>query len=590
MRFEIHETVQTPDPEVVLRALEMCSREFSSEVVRSGDRITLRGVGPSPRSKNQHDTTVFCVNASNNETVIQGEVNFQASALLGETSQQEVVRSKLDELFEQMKAQIHLDSKRVAAYTAARKSAASSTEGMVSSTTVIDRPDDPSEIELHQLELAEEKLRPSEENAESAVASETVIEAMTAAPDSGWGAAALVDLDGQQEIALPNPIGELRHPHSVESRASAPPIEHRPAGVKADINDRQTVKAESERATRAVDSAPTATQTTAQTKAQTAGRARPTAANQTPLWGAARNPVTHPKFDAESQREEELTWNARIPSYGLPPEDERVSGWKKFARGIAVLAILLALAGVGYRLYSLHPDLLAYPASIAAKYVPAVAKYVPPPMIQTPAGPGSLPAPLPTAPLPIDPKASGVPLDKTSSLVSSPASPTPQPVANNGELKRWLQGWAASMQTKDANAQASFYADKLDRYLDQRNVGRAAVLRDREATNRMRKGLWTVKIEDVVIERRTDSEAEVRLRKHFIGEPEQSEILESFVPTRLTLKLISGSGRSRRSRINLPSQSALGTPKAECGRVTTSKRSVKRKSAPPAGVTALPDG
>jgi ketosteroid isomerase-like protein len=114
------------------------------------------------------------------------------------------------------------------------------------------------------------------------------------------------------------------------------------------------------------------------------------------------------------------------------------------------------------------------------------------------------------------------------------------PAASSVEVKRWLQGWAASMQTRDANAQASFYADKLDRYLEQRNVGRDTVLRDREATNRMRKGLWTVKIEDVVIERQTDSEAEVRLMKHFIGEPEQSEILESFVPTRLSLKRING--------------------------------------------------
>jgi ketosteroid isomerase-like protein len=533
MRFEIHETVQTPDPEVVLRALEMCSREISSEVVRSGDRITLRGVGPSPRSKNQHDTTVFCVNAENNETVIQGEVNFQASALLGETSQQEVVRSKLDELFEQMKAQIHLDSMRVAAYTAARKSAASSTAGMVSSTTVIDRHKDPSAIELQELELAEEKLRPSEEKTASAVAPETVIEAMTAAPDSGWGAAALVDLDEPQGIALPDPIGEFRHPHIVESIASVPPIEHRPADVKADINDRRTVKDGPERATRAVDSAPTATRTTAQTKAH----ARPTAANQAPLWEAVRNPVRHPKFDAGLGREDELTWNARIPPYGLRTEDERVSGWKKFARAIAVLAMLLALAGVGYRLYSLHPDLFAYPASIAAKYVPAFAKYVPQPAIQTPAGA----EPLPTAPpLSIAPKTTAVPLANTPSSMLAPPAPTTAPVASGAEVKRWLQGWAASMQTRDANAQASFYADKLDRYLEQRNVGRAAVLRDREATNRMRKGLWTVKIEDIVIERQTDSEAEVRLMKHFIGEPEQSEILESFVPTRLTLKRING--------------------------------------------------
>jgi len=111
---------------------------------------------------------------------------------------------------------------------------------------------------------------------------------------------------------------------------------------------------------------------------------------------------------------------------------------------------------------------------------------------------------------------------------------------SSAELKLWLQNWAASMRTRDANAQAAFYADTLDRYLDQRNVSKEAVLRDREATNRMRKGLWTVKMEDIVIERQTGSEAEVRLVKHFMDEQETSEILESFVPTRLTLKRLNG--------------------------------------------------
>ena len=246
MRFEIHETVQTPDPEAVLRALEMCSLEISSEVVRSGDRITLRGVGPSPRSKNINDTTVFFVNAANNETVIQGEVNFQASALLGEASQQEVVRSKLDELFGQMKAQIQLDSMRVAAYTAARRSAASST-GAASSTTVVDRPEDPSAIELRELEPAEEKLWPSEEKTASAAPPETLIETMTAAPDSGWGAAALIDIDVPQEIALPE-ITESLH-HIAEPSASSRPVEHR----SADVKDGPVVKDGPERATRAIE-------------------------------------------------------------------------------------------------------------------------------------------------------------------------------------------------------------------------------------------------------------------------------------------------------------------------------------------------
>src|SRR5271170_896188 len=112
MRFEICETVLTPDQEMVLRALETCSREVSSNVVRYGDRITLQGLGPSPRAKNVRDTTVFRVNAEDDKTIINGEVIFQASALLGDRPQGDVVRSKLEELFNQMKAQIDLDAKR----------------------------------------------------------------------------------------------------------------------------------------------------------------------------------------------------------------------------------------------------------------------------------------------------------------------------------------------------------------------------------------------------------------------------------------------------------------------------------------------
>src|SRR5271170_185077 len=162
MRFEIRETVKNPDPEVVLRALEMCSREVSSDVVRHGDRITLWGLGPSPRSKNKHDTTVFCVNVENGETVIQGEVNFQASALLGDASQLDVVRSKIDDLFEQMKAQLDLDALRVATYATARKSAAG--------IAVVDRSEEPDVDQLRALEPPEEKMV-------SSVTKETLIEA-----------------------------------------------------------------------------------------------------------------------------------------------------------------------------------------------------------------------------------------------------------------------------------------------------------------------------------------------------------------------------------------------------------------------------
>ena len=486
MRFEIRETVQTPDPEMVLRALEMCSREISSEVVRSGDRITLRGVGPSPRSKNKHDTTVFCVNAENNETVIQGEVSFQASALLGDTSQQQVVRSKLDDLFEEMKAQIHLDSTRIAAYAAARRSAASS-------TTVIDRPEDSSAVEPLKLNPSEDKLWLSEENAASDVAPETLMEAATAAPDLGWGAAAL--MGEPQDVVLPDRYGKPSPPHIAEPSA-ARSVEHPPADVP-DWKDR--------------------TIGSAQTLAQPTKPTRPGAQlAQAPAKETARIP----KPDAGSGFEKEPTWEARIPPYRLRLEENPTSGWKQAASWIAVVVTLLILAGGTYRLYWLRRNLTAYPASTAAKYVHA-------PAIRSPTVPALLPI-MPKAP------------ETTMANPSSKSVTTTEAASSSGEVKRWLQGWAASMQTRDANAQASFYADKLDRYLDQRNVGRAAVLRDREATNHMRKGLWTVKMEDIVIERETGSEAQVRLMKHFIDEPEQSEILESYVPTHLTLKRIDG--------------------------------------------------
>ena len=192
-----------------------------------------------------------------------------------------------------------------------------------------------------------------------------------------------------------------------------------------------------------------------------------------------------------------------------------------------MLLALLAVAGEGY-LYWSHGDF----------YWPREFTW---PHLEIAKSPAPVAAPaVGVAPNPV-PK-----LDKRQAAEAIPTKPAPLPestplsATSSAELKLWLQNWAASMRTRDANAQAAFYADTLDRYLDQRNVSKEAVLRDREATNRMRKGLWTVKMEDIVIERQTGSEAEVRLVKHFMDEQETSEILESFVPTRLTLKRLNG--------------------------------------------------
>ncbi len=130
------------------------------------------------------------------------------------------------------------------------------------------------------------------------------------------------------------------------------------------------------------------------------------------------------------------------------------------------------------------------------------------------------------------------------------------PTIEVADIRVWLGNWATAMRTRDASAQAAFYADTVDEYVGKYDVSKDAVLKDREATIHMRKGLWTVKMEKVVIERQTKSEAEVRLVKHFIDETAPSEIVESFVPTRLKLKRVSGGGWRITSEQDLPSSSA----------------------------------
>jgi hypothetical protein len=115
VRFQTNEAVAVQDPELVLRALETCLRDVSSEVARHGDQITLHGLGPSPRAVNLQDTTVLSVSAEDDKTIINADVSFQASSVLGDVPQDAVVREKLDQVFDQMRMQIDLESKRVAA-------------------------------------------------------------------------------------------------------------------------------------------------------------------------------------------------------------------------------------------------------------------------------------------------------------------------------------------------------------------------------------------------------------------------------------------------------------------------------------------
>ncbi|HEX2917852.1 MAG TPA: hypothetical protein VHN81_05000, partial [Edaphobacter sp.] len=102
MRFQTTKRVQGQDPELVLGVLEGCLRSVSPEIVRQGSRITLLGLGPSPRAINRRDTTVIDVQREDGATVIHADVRFQASAFLGTAAQDVVVQEKLDHIFDEM--------------------------------------------------------------------------------------------------------------------------------------------------------------------------------------------------------------------------------------------------------------------------------------------------------------------------------------------------------------------------------------------------------------------------------------------------------------------------------------------------------
>lgn len=83
-------------------------------------------------------------------------------------------------------------------------------------------------------------------------------------------------------------------------------------------------------------------------------------------------------------------------------------------------------------------------------------------------------------------------------------------------LRERLDEWAASMRSTDPAAQASFYADHLDRYFLKTDVNHAFVLRDKQDFLRRGNRVDQFQVEDIRTEDRTDSSARLRLLKHYV--------------------------------------------------------------------------
>ncbi len=397
MRFQTSETVSVQDPEMVLRALEMLLRDISSEVVRAGNEITLHGLGPSPRAMNYRDITVLVVSAEDDKTVIKADVTFQASAFLGDASQDAVVRSKLEQVFEQVKSQVDLEKRRSEATAAAPMESAELSD--------VSQAIEAASLAAHAFAGA----------ASEPVASDTS-DAMAVSPVVEASAVALLEepVESLEETVAPVPSAqeELSEEESVADVTVLPDLDEEPQ-MSPEIE------------------------------------------------------LVHSRqmfADEAEEKSSRLIW--------LVP---------------AIAAVLLLAAGAASPRFR-GQAAGWYSKVIGLRHSNGAKAVVSPGVSETPVTGANT-------------ETAGTNTATTGTATATAMQPAAPMVAvvNSVDPKVWVESWAASMRGRDPVLQASFYADPVERYIDQKNVSNAALLAEKRADMARRHGLWTFKLNDVVV-------------------------------------------------------------------------------------------
>jgi hypothetical protein len=413
VRFEFREIVDHPDLDLVLRTLKHCMRDVSLEIVQAGEELTIYGLGPSFRTMNRNDRAIFRASSQGTATLVQGDVNFLASALMGDIPQDTAVRSKIEHAIRCVRAELHPDS------------------------VPQGEPTNPYPKEL----------RPSVRTEAFTPAALTITSPASAAMSgSAQTAFEAVTRDVNPQMGPVKPV----KPIVIEPRVAEAAEPSDPAAV---------VTASSQPSTRALKSE----------------SVRPTP----------------------------------LPSYSAM----NAIGMKYKRSAILPLAILSCVFVVCVAYLLQHRSLidnvftLAQATATQASSVPAQGTVN-----------QQLSSPAPSA---------------QNASTSRPSDPK--------DIKTWVAKWAAVMSTGDAEAQVSFYTDPVNRYFLRSDVSRDQLLRTKQSEIEGRRGLWTIKAEDVVIDQQTGAKAVIRLRKHVIVKLPSSSIREERIKTQLKLKLIDGS-------------------------------------------------
>jgi hypothetical protein len=128
--------------------------------------------------------------------------------------------------------------------------------------------------------------------------------------------------------------------------------------------------------------------------------------------------------------------------------------------------------------------------------------------------------------------------DVPKALTPTSALPDATPKNLPTDLRDWLQAWGTALQSTDAVRQASFYADPVDHYFLHPHVSRGAILIDKQVDIDSRDGPITLRLDDVEIARENTSSALVLLIKRISSQDRKHP--NRSIPTQLVIKRING--------------------------------------------------
>jgi hypothetical protein len=504
VRFKLSETLNTGDSNLVLEALERGLAPVSKQIVRSGNELTARGIGPSPRTMNPNDTTIIHVTANDGITRLAADVTYQASALLGGTSQDDIVREKIDRVVEQIRADLKYVTHATTPFATppalppvrifedSRTFPASEAPALPMVQHWPEPPSHPSALTSQPngrySRLLEEAPSPPEPHPQLNFELHP-----WPAPEPASN-----PLEPQIELSLepfPVQIEEHFEPIPVQIAEHFEPfpfqIEEHFEPIPEPILPRYPY---GEPATAPIEQAPHELEHHPAPLAPVFPIRRAVAAKSAKL--ARRRKST----------------NSRILA-------------------LAVLLVLATLAaGAYYRpdFYLQALQIISTPLQKITAYINnkpkqrlnQTAHQITPPSSSQVESPGSSLADVPKAIAP------------TSALPD--ATPKNLPT----DLRDWLQSWGAALQSTDAVRQASFYADPVDHYFLHPHVSRGAILIDKQVDIDSRDGPITLRLDDIEIARENTSSALVLLIKRISSQDRKHP--NRSIPTQLVIKRING--------------------------------------------------